>query len=151
MIPISSGFSPVFFMALARAISAATSTGALMGRRLGDQGGKLYPDQPDHGGTGGTDKRRFFFMCLYVFPGSLGHKLRRRADFVYVVESQLQQGVQHNVHVGQVIVLSIEGRRRKSDGIFEIIDHRKRIIDSDFCVMRDSTGYTVRSQCRTYL
>ena len=33
MIPISSGFSPVFFMARARAISAATSTGALMGRR----------------------------------------------------------------------------------------------------------------------
>ena len=33
MIPISSGFSPVFSIALALAISAATSTGALIGRR----------------------------------------------------------------------------------------------------------------------
>ena len=32
MIPISSGFSPVFLIAFARAISAATSTGALIGR-----------------------------------------------------------------------------------------------------------------------
>ena len=30
--PISAGFSPVFCMARARAISAATSTGALMGK-----------------------------------------------------------------------------------------------------------------------
>ena len=41
MIPMSSGFSPVFFTALARAISAATSTGALIGRRRESSAGNF--------------------------------------------------------------------------------------------------------------
>ena len=39
--PISSGFSPVFCTARARAISAATSTGALMGSRREIRDGNL--------------------------------------------------------------------------------------------------------------
>ena len=75
-------------------------------------------------------------MLFYIFPGSLGYQFRRRADFIYIVKSQLQQSIQNNVYVVQVIILGIARRSRKSYRIFEIIDHGERIIDWDLSMVR---------------
>ena len=49
---------------------------------------------------------------------------------------QLKEGVEHNVRIGQVIILCIERRGRERHCIFEIIDHGQRVIYRDLCVMR---------------
>ena len=71
-------------------------------------------------------------MSFYVFPGSLRYKFCCCAYFVYVIESQFQKCVKYNVRAGQIVVLRIERRGRKSDSVFEIIDYGKGIIDSNF-------------------
>ena len=106
------------------------------GEKPGDKGGKLYPDQPDDGRTGRTDKGSLFRMGPDIFPGGLRYKFRGSTHFVYIVKSEPEERIEHNVHICQIIILCIERGGGESHCVSEIVDDGKRVIDRDLCVMR---------------
>ena len=90
---------------------------------VGDELGEPHTDQTDDNGTGGGDlgDHPGFFGGDGV-AGIAGGDLRGNGGLKDAVKTDLQQSVEDDVHVIQVLELTVEGGIGQGNGVFVIFD-----------------------------
>ena len=95
---------------------------------MGDQFRKAYPDQANDDRAGRRNHRiPIRRQAPHIFPQRAGHDVRPCGDLVNIVKANAQETFQNLLPADLPLELSVQGRRRKGDFVFELLDHRKRV------------------------
>ena len=117
------------------------------GQDISGEIGEPGTDQPHHHRTGTADHRQGQFFLIQVLLGQPGDCLSTPCHFIDRVKSQSVQPPDHRGGVGEMMELSIEGRRRQGNGIPEPVGICQMVHHSGFGMMRTGVRCTGRSQC----
>ena len=94
-----------------------------------DEGWEADGDETHHHRAGGADGRTRDVLALHVAPGVLRDDLRAAGNLEHVVETHVEEALEHIVHVRHVDELAEERRRRKRDQVLGTVQILQAVAD----------------------